>query len=158
MSPCLVPGLELRWGGEGKKRKKLVWKLAVLKAFGVKGGMRCYSRLAAPFTDILVTENVGIRADWLPWETQIPLCNERLRRWDLKGTSCCLVYSNCAFVTEWFGLSRLYCNPMVFDPLTIGGLLQLNRPVIICTIYRMDLRLRICAKCASFFPFWGIKN
>lgn len=59
--------------GGGEKRKKLVWKLTVFKAFGVKGGVRCYRKVAVPFADIWVTENVGIQKDWLPWETHPPV-------------------------------------------------------------------------------------
>lgn len=56
---CLV------WNySEGReKRKTLVWKLAVFKAFGVKGGVRCYKKVAVPFADILVSENAGIQKD-----------------------------------------------------------------------------------------------
>lgn len=70
LASCLV------WNygeGGGEKRKKLVWKLAVFKAFGVKGGVRCYRKVAVPFADIWVTENVGIQKDWLPWETHPPV-------------------------------------------------------------------------------------
>lgn len=61
---CLLASF-LVWNySEGReKRKKLVWKLAVFKAFDVKGGVRCYRRFAAPFTDILAAENVGIQKD-----------------------------------------------------------------------------------------------
>lgn len=44
-SPCVWPGITVRGG---RKRKKLVWKLAVLKAVGGKGGERCYRTVVAP--------------------------------------------------------------------------------------------------------------
>lgn len=97
--------------GEGReKRKKLVWKLAVFKAFGVKGGVRCYRMVALPFADIWERENAGIQEDWFSWETHIPLCNVGLRKWHMKGISCCLIYTNCASGTQWSGVSRLYLN------------------------------------------------
>lgn len=57
-SPRAWPGIEGR-----EKRKKLVWKLAVFKAFGVKGGIRCYRKVAVPFADISGRENTGIQKD-----------------------------------------------------------------------------------------------
>lgn len=54
LASCLV------WNYRGVGRKKLVWKLAVFKAFGVKGGVRCYRKVAVPFADIWVTENVEL--------------------------------------------------------------------------------------------------
>lgn len=78
---CLLAS-RLVWNyGEGReKRKKLVWKLAVLKAFGVKGGPRCYRKVAGPFADIWLREHAGIWEDWFSWETHIPPCNVGLRK------------------------------------------------------------------------------
>lgn len=59
-SPRARSGIAVRGG---RKRKKLVWKLAVFKAFGVKGGVRCYRKVAVPFADIQVRENTGMQED-----------------------------------------------------------------------------------------------
>lgn len=46
-----------------EKRKKLVWKLAVFKAFGIKGGIRCYTEVAVPFADVCIRENAVVQED-----------------------------------------------------------------------------------------------
>lgn len=55
LASCLV------WNySQGReKRKKLVWKLGLFKAFGVEGDIRCYKRLAVTLADIIVSENAG---------------------------------------------------------------------------------------------------
>lgn len=110
------------YGERREKRKKLVWKLAVFKAFGVKGGARCSRKGAIPFADIQEgkkrRDTGGI--DFLG--RHIPLCNVGLRKWHMKGISCCSVYTNCACGMEWPGISRLYFKhcTLIFDPWRIG--------------------------------------
>lgn len=68
----------------------------------------------------------------------MPLCNMGLRKWHMKGISCFFVYANCACVTEWSGVSRLYFSTLIFDPWRVVGPLHFK-----ITYIRLNLDL-IC--------------
>lgn len=122
MSSHLVPGLELRREGR-EKRKKLVWKWAVFKSVGVKGGRRCCGKVAAP---PLPCRNAqwektqgcrlgGCLAGRLGGQFSLRESNTSVQRGIKEMTYekhilpfFFLVYTNCACGAEWSGLGRLY--------------------------------------------------